>query len=315
MSRALGIGPTDPFPPGMSNMDIARALTISEGGKGSIADRNNNPGNLRDPRTGEFRKFPTKEAGLAAAASQVARNRARGQNTIASMVEGVPAGGQASGGPRVIAQGAPKPGYHLMTPAENEAAGLDPNVRYQRGPDGQITALGGQSKAQLKPVPPQIVTRVLDNRKAVRNIDGALAEIEKYPDGIGFVVGNMPNAIAQRYDKKGVAVRSAIANIGSLLIHDRSGAAVTVSETPRLLPFIPLTSDTPDTAKKKLKRLRSEIATLNEDYEAQYSEDQGFKPIAASGGSAPVRVRTIQEAQRLAPGTVYVAPNGKRYRR
>lgn len=221
-------------------------------------------------------------------------------------------GGQAAG-PRVIAQGAPKPGYQLMTPAENEAAGLDPNVRYQRAPDGQITALGGQSKAQLKAVPPPIVTKVLDNRKAVRNIDGALAEIKKYPDGVGFLIGNTPNWIAQRTDKKGVEVRSAIANIGSLIIHDRSGAAVTVSETPRLLPFIPLTSDTAETAKKKLKRLRAEIASLNEDYEAQYSEDQGYKPIAAS--PAPRRVRSIQEAQKLAPGTIYIAPDGKKRRR
>lgn len=113
MSSALGIGATTPFPSNLSNMDIARALTLSEGGKGSIADRNNNPGNLIDPKTGGYRKFPTKEAGLAAAAAQVARNRARGQNTIQTMVEGVPVGGRGgsarvpgerptSGGARVV---------------------------------------------------------------------------------------------------------------------------------------------------------------------------------------------------------------------
>lgn len=93
MTQALGIAPTAPFPPGMTNLQIAQALTLSEGGKGSIADRNNNPGNLTDPKTGGYRKFPTKEAGLQAAAAQVARNRSRGQNTIQSMVEGLPAGG------------------------------------------------------------------------------------------------------------------------------------------------------------------------------------------------------------------------------
>lgn len=105
MSRALGVDADTPFAPGTSNMDIARALTISEGGAGSLADRNNNPGNLRDPKTGAYRKFPTKEAGLAAAAAQVGRNRARGQNSIRTMVEGIPTGGKppaSNGGAGVI---------------------------------------------------------------------------------------------------------------------------------------------------------------------------------------------------------------------
>lgn len=97
MTAALGIDPTAPFPPGTTNLQIAQALTLSEGGKGSVADRNNNPGNLTDPKTGSYRKFATKEAGLQAAAAQVARNRSRGQNTIQSMVEGLPVSGGRSG--------------------------------------------------------------------------------------------------------------------------------------------------------------------------------------------------------------------------
>lgn len=97
MAQALKLDPNAPFPAGTSDLDIARALTLSEGGAGSIADRNNNPGNLRDPSTGDYRKFATKEEGLQAAARQVARNRARGQNSIATMVEGLPAGGARSG--------------------------------------------------------------------------------------------------------------------------------------------------------------------------------------------------------------------------
>lgn len=97
MTSALKLSPTDPFPSSMSDMQIARALTLSEGGRGTIADRNNNPGNLRDSQTGEYRKFASKDEGLAAAARQVGRNRARGQNTIQTMVEGLPAGGARSG--------------------------------------------------------------------------------------------------------------------------------------------------------------------------------------------------------------------------
>lgn len=109
MSQALGIAPDQPFPEGMSNLQIAQALSLSEGGAGSLADRNNNPANLTDGK-GNYRKFPTREAGLKAAAAQVARNRARGQTTINTMVQGLPVGGSAqaqSGTPQVVDVPAP----------------------------------------------------------------------------------------------------------------------------------------------------------------------------------------------------------------
>lgn len=109
MSQALGIPADQPFPPGITPTQIAQALTLSEGGRGSLADRNNNPGNLRDPRTGDYRRFASKSEGLAAAAAQVRRNLARGQNTIQSMVEGLPAGGrQQSQGSGDVIMGRPK---------------------------------------------------------------------------------------------------------------------------------------------------------------------------------------------------------------
>jgi len=149
ISRALGIDPTAPFPPGMTDLQIAQALTLSEGGRGSIADRNNNPGNLRDPRTGDYRTFGSKSEGLRAAAAQVRRNRARGQNTIQTMVEGLPVGGEQAQAqqsqPGVINVRPPKQGYRLMTPDEKRAQGLDPAAQFQIGPKGQITTLGSKA--------------------------------------------------------------------------------------------------------------------------------------------------------------------------
>lgn len=101
MASALGLAPTDDLR-SISPVRIAQALSLSEGGPGSMADRNNNPANLTDAKTGAYRKFPTKAAGIAAAAAQVARNISRGQTTIQSMVEGLPAGGGGHGA-RVIA--------------------------------------------------------------------------------------------------------------------------------------------------------------------------------------------------------------------
>ncbi len=91
-AKFLGVEPTADFG-NLSNMQIAKAMALSEGGRGSLADRNNNPGNLTDPKTGQYRVFPNKQAGLEAAARQVGIDRARGQNSVQSLVEGLPKGG------------------------------------------------------------------------------------------------------------------------------------------------------------------------------------------------------------------------------
>ncbi len=107
MAKALGVGIDTPFPAGTTPEQIYEALTLSEGGAGSLADRNNNRGNLRDPKTLQYRQFGDKRAGDAAGIAQVRRNLARGQNTIRKMVEGLPVGGKSSAapaasGPRVV---------------------------------------------------------------------------------------------------------------------------------------------------------------------------------------------------------------------
>lgn len=59
---------------------IAQAIAQMEGwGKaGTLASRNNNPGNLTDPRTGQFRIFGTAEEGWNALYSQINLNVSRG---------------------------------------------------------------------------------------------------------------------------------------------------------------------------------------------------------------------------------------------
>jgi hypothetical protein len=72
-----------------------------------------------------------------------------------------------------------------------------------------------------------------------------------------------PQAALNRMDPKGVAARAAITNLGSAILHDRSGAAVTAAEFPRLQPFIPSMEDSYDTARTKLRALMY-IAKKNE---------------------------------------------------
>lgn len=96
-AKFLGVAPSDDI----SKIDptrIAQAMALSEGGAGSLADRNNNPGNLRNA-DGSFKKFPTKEAGIRAAAELVRRKIASGQSSVQSIIEGLPVGGDASASP------------------------------------------------------------------------------------------------------------------------------------------------------------------------------------------------------------------------
>ena len=79
----------------------------------------------------------------------------------------------------------------------------------------------------------------------------------------GWVAGMSPEAgaaLLNRYDPKGLEARANIANVGSMIIKDRSGAAVAIHEMKRLAPFIPDPyKDNPAEVKAKLAELRKQI--------------------------------------------------------
>lgn len=201
---------------------------------------------------------------------------------------------------------AAKPSYQLLTPEENVALGLDPNVRYQRSADGQITALGGQSKAQLKPIPSVGVTGIQENRDTLRQIDRAIAAVKKRPQSIGFGTGMMGDYITQWNDPQGTTTRATVGKIAGQIIHDVSGAAVTLSEEPRFKPYVPVVTDSPQVALDKLQNLRVLAQGKLDDLMNYYSEEQGYRPYLPP----PVKVRSVQEAMKLPKGTVFIDPNG-----
>lgn len=92
-------------------------------------------------------------------------------------------------------------------------------------------------------------------------IDDALKELEAHPGAVGLMRGIpiIGDRLDPRADPEGVGARASIANIGSLKIHDRSGAAVSVNEFPRLAPFVPSITDPPEAIKVKLQKLRDAI--------------------------------------------------------
>jgi len=127
-----------------------------------------------------------------------------------------------------------------------------------------------------------LLTALKNNDQRLRVMDSALANLDRYPNAVGLK-GLVPDIALQRMDPSGVSARADIADIGSMVIHDRSGAAVTVSEAPRLRPFIPTVTDTPDTIRRKLTRMRQIIAEDTEFLRANGSPGVGGG-VGAGGG-------------------------------
>ena len=164
----------------------------------------------------------------------------------------------------------------------------------------------------LKDIPQSTLNGMMENNRSLVKIDQALNAIQGKQDALpqdvkadkaatGFK-GYLPNAILSRVDPQGVDARALIADIGSLKIHDRSGAAVTASESPRLMPFIPLATDDPATVVKKLNNFKREYSLMQQEAGDYYNEANGFKPYKpASGTRAPGR-NVMDEADAILKG-------------
>lgn len=166
---------------------------------------------------------------------------------------------------------------------------------FQISPDGQAVPVVGPDgkpligKSMEKALPTTAAQKLFENNQNLRRAESALALIEgkdqgemKGDTGATGLKGFLPDAVLQRVDPKGVDARAAIADLGSLVIHDRSGAAVTAAEFPRLQPFIPSAKDDPETVKKKLKRFVQVYKGITEETKSFYKES-GYKVPESSG--------------------------------
>ena len=144
----------------------------------------------------------------------------------------------------------------------------------------------------LKQIPANINLAIIKNNQGVQQLSDTIKLLEQNPNATGFK-GFVPGAILNRADPEGVDARAGVADIGSLVMHDRSGAAVTAAESPRLVPFIPLITDDNATALKKLKRMKTIIEGEQKGLTETYSKEQGYVPnpvvskISAQGETAP----------------------------
>jgi hypothetical protein len=148
--------------------------------------------------------------------------------------------------------------------------------------EGLIPASTVAKEEKLKPIPANINTAISTNDLSIRQIQEALDMLKKNPDAIGLK-NVLPGQMLDRADPKGVAVRSAVGNIGSLVIHERSGSAVTGSEMQRL-GFIPTPTDRADAAKTKLEAMLKWAKAQQEGLTQTYGEDQGYRPNPTLSG-------------------------------
>jgi hypothetical protein len=205
-----------------------------------------------------------------------------------------------------------------MTQPKGQIVQTDQGVMLVDPRTGQsIAAMGPEGKPLTKPlkdIPAAVNTSILTNSQNLNKINQALdllggrnvGDLKGDQAATGWK-GYIPQPVLNRADPKGIDARAMIADIGSLIIHDRSGAAVTAAESPRLMPFIPLVTDDNATARKKLVRFKQIYEQEQQAYLDAYSKDQGYKtpkvptPVPATTGSIP-KVGTIEDGHRFKGG-------------
>lgn len=159
-----------------------------------------------------------------------------------------------------VSLGSPVP----VTLPDGSTALVQPSNR--PGAPPQIMSIPGTNQP-LRPQASEKTREALrDNSTAMNKINRALAAIEDRPNSLGLKnYLDIDGAVMQRVDPEGIEVRALLADIGSQKIHDRSGAAVSAAEFPRLRPFVPQATDSTEAARKKLVQFRTELQFIQQE--------------------------------------------------
>jgi len=126
--------------------------------------------------------------------------------------------------------------------------------------------------------------KYLENYGKTENITEIQRLLAARPNSVGLPFKGWDEATS-RLDPEGVPLRSAIADLGTMEVHTRSGATVTANEWSRLKPFIPNVHDRNDVLKYKLDNFQRVINEEQQALEMMYGKDnpyiQGFGNILA----------------------------------
>lgn len=258
----------------------------------AVAAQHSSPGDVLKTLTSSMDRASTRDVTLQATRERLAAQVQAAQEKAQAQIEAARQRGEDQ---RAIAQ--------IAANSRREIAGLMASLRQppqpqivqtENGPmqvdrTGQATPIVGPDgkpvtpKSTEKALPVSAAQKLMENNQNLRRAEQALAlisgekvgEAQGDPNATG-VKGYTPDALLQRTDPNGVATRAAIGDLGSLIIHDRSGAAVTAAEFPRLRPFIPVVTDDPSVVKRKLTRFVSEYQKQVQETKDFYKES-GYK--------------------------------------
>lgn len=261
-------------------------------------------------------------------------------------------GWQQNGGQLLPVPGGPNDPETMRREAEAKRAPQQPPAGYQPSPSGSGLAAipGGPADPEVltrnaeakriaaeKAIPQTVTKGMQENVNSLKQLDRVEAELTKHEGSVGGVgstaasiipgVGSLQNRFG---DPEGTQLRALIADIGSMKIHDRSGAAVTASEFPRLKPFIPTIGDDAKTIRAKLANFRAEYTAILADTASYYGPENGFRAYtpateylegksrgepgapapAAPRASAPAGGNGFLPMPRLSPEEAFKLPSG-----
>lgn len=198
-----------------------------------------------------------------------------------------------------------------MTPQEVAAEGLDPNVVYYRGANGLPVPVQGQPK-QGQPEKEGAYSqsaldafdRAIDTAKRLGGHKGLSSAV-----GVKGITGGLlggwvvPGTAAADFNAELDAMK---AQVFLPMVQSMKGmGALSNAEGEKLTAAIGALS-----TKQSESQFRASLNRIVKDL--QTYKARGMPKGGQGGAGGPVKVRSIQEARKLAPGTVFIDPNGVR---
>lgn len=219
--------------------------------------------------------------------------------------------GASEASPRLIATGAPKSKPTRMSPQEVAAEGLNPDKVYYRGTDGIPKEVGGQDSKDSKLT--EIESKATGYLAQAIAATNALNTVRGYnPSEVALYLNDLSNKnpVKRNLSQIDRRVLNAQLAFADSILRLETGAAIQPFEIARKAQVLfPMPGDGPEVQADKRRQREAAIASL------RAAAGRGSRTVKAAIPAGTVSVRSIQEAQKLAPGTIYLAPDGKLRRR
>jgi hypothetical protein len=157
-----------------------------------------------------------------------------------------------------------------------------------------------EGPVKLKEIPPTQRQAFSGNVASIKDIDAAIAAVEKSPDDFFGLKGGLGNEVMSRAYPGSVDVRQKITGVRAAKRHELSGSAVTPSENAATAPLLPEPTDNKQTTLTKLKGLRQNYQTLNDSIAGSFGDE--YRPLNQQ--NQPAAPKTATKVYNPATGKV-----------